>query len=213
MPKSVTICQIPLPGAVPGVSGVGHMQVTRQNLLSRIHHGNLVEKSTAGSQSQYVAWSKLVCHPASQELDAFVQDIVHSVTKGLVWKHVALVPDECDTHKPEDVDRESDVFDELETQPSMPFEKRVLPREMSSPAVLRSYADLWTSCGPPVASTVGSGLTGVMPEDGVSEMVPGRSPLPNAMATSLPIYKSRIVLKPGPGAKANPKLESMFQFC
>eukprot|EP00798_Chlamydomonas_sp_ICE-L_P019406 gene19406-26063_t len=191
------------------------MQITRQNHFSRIHHGDLAEKSIAGSLPQDVAWSKLVCHPVGEELDAFVQDIVHNVTKGLVWKHVALVPVEYDTHTPEDVDRQSDAFDSLELLPSMPSRRKGLPGAPSSP-IISSYTDLWTSCGPPASSAVGSGTSGqagVMPEDGVIEMVPGRSPTLNAVATSLPSYKSRKVLTPGQGANPNPnpKLGSMLQ--
>eukprot|EP00798_Chlamydomonas_sp_ICE-L_P019403 gene19403-26060_t len=175
MPKIVTICRIPFPEAVPGVSGVGHMHVTRQNHFSHSHHGDLVEKIIAGSLSQDVAWSKLVCHPVGEELDAFVQDIVHTVTKGLVWKYVALVPVEL-IHEPEDMDRESDGFDEL-----LPSQQELLPKPRRTNCLRAAStpipsADLWTSCGPPnlsaaifgtssLARSGTSGIAGVMPED------------------------------------------------
>eukprot|EP00798_Chlamydomonas_sp_ICE-L_P001305 gene1305-32655_t len=123
MPKIVTICRIPIPVASLDGLRVGHMQVTRQNHFSKIYHGDLVEKSVAGSLAQDVAWSKLVCQPVGEDLDAFVLDIVDSVTNGLVWKHVAPVPREYDTPKPKSIDQEYDGFGELETKRSRQMTK------------------------------------------------------------------------------------------
>eukprot|EP00798_Chlamydomonas_sp_ICE-L_P004250 gene4250-14363_t len=255
MPKIATICRIPIPGAGLDVSRVGHMQVTRQNHFSQTYHGDLVERSVAGSLAQDVAWSKLVSHPVGKDLDAFVYDIADNVTNGFVWKHVAPVPRECDTPKPKSINQEADDFDTQEPKvsrqmtrglasvkttirPSDPFKSSTTPGSPTSIWVNSSYEEQGMS---PLGSepsdldrrpnsensmremqcsslnmtpAQSSSPTAIQGQSSAATVIPSHSTSSprlsynsNAASGRLAVYKSRT---PGPGAKVNPKTESML---